>query len=166
MLRWIPAVLLSCLLLPAMSLHAYDNYDDIHSYVSGGLHHWSSNNSSAYGLKLNAGQQLNTFFAAEAQFAIGGKDTDTDTSLDRLFGLYGKFILPLDLFSPYAKLGVTSASLTTGDTSTREFELSYGLGAEFNITSRFYVDMEYMVYLDVAAMQLEGFTLGVGYKLP
>lgn len=165
MLRWIPAVLLSCLLLPAATLHAYDNYDDIHSYVSGGLHHWSSNNSSAEGLKIRFGQQLNTFAGVEAHFAIGGEDSETDTSLDRLFGLYGKFIMPLDLFSPYVKLGGTYASLSVADASTSEFELSYGLGAEFKITPRFYLDLEYMVYQDTAAMQLEGFTLSVGYKL-
>lgn len=166
MLRWIPAFLLSCLLLPATTLHAYDNYDDIYSYVSGGLHHWSSNDSSAQGLKIRFGQQLSTFVGAEVHFAIGGEDAETETSLDRLFGLYGKFIMPLDFFSPYAKLGGTSASMTTEDDTSSEFEISYGLGVEFTVTPRFYVDLEYMVYLDTAAMQLEGFTLGVGYKLP
>ncbi|MBE0506784.1 MAG: porin family protein [Marinospirillum sp.] len=166
MLRWIPAVLLSCLLLPATTLQAYDKYDDIYSYVSGGLHHWSSNDSSAQGLKVRFGQQLSTFVGAELHFAVGGEDAETETSLDRLFGLYGKFIMPLDFFSPYAKLGGTSASLSTAGENSSEFEISYGLGAEISVTPRFYVDLEYMVYLDTAAMQLEGFTLGVGYKLP
>ncbi|SFX24217.1 outer membrane beta-barrel protein [Marinospirillum alkaliphilum] len=166
MLRWLPAVLLGWLVVPLASLYAYDDYDAIHSYVSGGLHHWSSEDSSAQGLKIRFGQQLNAFVGAEMHFAIGGEDPDTETSLDRLFGLYAKFILPLDSFSPYVKLGGTSASLSTAGESSSDFEMSYGLGAEFNITDRFFVDLEYMVYLETATLELEGFTLGIGYRLP
>lgn len=166
MLRWISAVLLSGLLLPFSSVYAYDNYDEIYSYVSGGLHQWNSDEASAEGLKIRFGQQLSTFVGAEVHFAVGGEDAEAEASLDRLFGLYGKFILPLDFFSPYAKLGATSASMTVAEESSSEFEISYGLGTEISVTPRFYVDLEYMVYLETAAMQLDGFTLGVGYKLP
>ncbi|GLR62999.1 outer membrane beta-barrel protein [Marinospirillum insulare] len=167
MFRWLPAVLVGCLLLPnAGQIYAYDDYSEIHGYVSGGLHHWTSDDSSAEGLKIRFGQQLTSFIGAEAQFAIGGEDSETEVSLDRLFGIYGKFGLPLGMFTPYAKLGMTSASLKAADESTSEFEMSYGVGSEFNLTSRFYVDLEYMVYLDTADLELEGFTFGIGYKLP
>lgn len=167
MFRWLPAVLVGCLFLPTTSkLYAYDNYDAMYSYVSGGLHHWTSDDSSAEGLKLRVGQQLNAFIAAEAHFALGGEDSDTDVSLEHLFGIYGKFVLPLNAFNPYAKLGVTSAKLEAEGVSNSEFEMSYGLGAELNLTPRFYVDLEYMVYLDTTELELDGFTLGIGYKLP
>lgn len=167
MSRWLPAVLVGCLFLSTTSkLYAYDDYSAVHSYISGGLHHWSSADSSADGLKVRFGQQLTPFIGAEAHFAIGGKDSTTDASLERLFGLYGKFLLPLSVFNPYAKLGVTSASLEVADASTNEFEMSYGVGAEFNVTSRFYADLEYMVYLDTEKLELDGFTFSIGYKLP
>lgn len=168
MFRWLPAVLVGCLLLPTTGkLYAYDEYSDIYSYVSGGLHHWTSDDSSADGLKLRFGQQLTPFIGAEVQFAIGGEDSSTEVSLDRLFGIYGKFVLPLDTINPYIKLGMTSASMKIADgESTSDFEMSYGLGAEINVTPRFFVDLEYMVYLDTAKLELDGFTLGIGYKLP
>ena len=106
MFRWVPAVLVGCLLIPATGkLYASDDYSQIHSYIGGGLHHWSSQNSSANGVKVHFGQQLNSFVSAEAHAGTGGKDSATDVSLDRLFGLYGKFALPLELISPYVKLG-------------------------------------------------------------
>lgn len=167
MVRWLPTALVGCLLFPAVGqLYAADDYSEIHSYVSGGLHHWSSDDSSADGLKIRFGQQLNTFVGIEGHFAIGGEDSATGISLDRLFGVYGKFILPLDMFSPYAKLGMASASLKAPEGSQSEFEMGYGIGTEIKINPRFYVDLEYMVYLDTADMQLDGFTLGIGYKLP
>lgn len=167
MFRWLPAVLVGCLLLPTTGkLYAYDDYSEIHGYISGGLHHWSSEDSSADGLKIRFGQQFTPFIAAEAHFAIGGEDSATQVSLDRLFGIYGKFVLPLDMFNPYAKLGMTSASVKQDDESKSDFEMSYGVGTEINVTSRFFVDMEYMVYLDTAELELDGFTLGIGYKLP
>jgi len=167
MFRWLPAILVGCLLLPnAGKLHAYDDYDEIYSYVSGGLHHWSSDDSSAEGLKIRFGQQLNTFVGAEVNFAVWGEDSATQTSLDRLFGLYGKFVLPLDMFNPYAKLGMTSVSLKTEEETNSEFEISYGLGAEINVTSSFFIDLEYMVYSDTEELELDAFTLGIGYKLP
>ncbi|NLW05339.1 MAG: porin family protein [Pseudomonadaceae bacterium] len=147
-------------------LHASDDYSQIYSYVSGGLHHWSSQDSSADGLKVRLGQQLNTFVGVETHLAFGGKDSETKVSLDRLFGLYGKFALPLGPLSPYAKLGVTSASLKEEEGKKSEFEMSYGVGTEINFTSRFYADLEYMVYLDTEKLELDGFTLGIGYKLP
>lgn len=167
MFRWLPAVLIGCLFLPITGkLYAYDDYSEIYGYVSGGLHHWSSDDSSAEGLKLRFGQQLTPFIGAEVQFALGGEDSDTETSLERLFGIYGKFGLPLGAFTPYAKLGMTSASIKEAEETTNDFEMSYGLGAEMNITSRFFFDLEYMVYLDTAKLELDGFTLGIGYKLP
>lgn len=167
MFRWLPAVLVGCLLLPtAGKVYAYDDYSEIHSYISGGLHHWSSDDSSAEGLKLRFGQQLTPFIGAEVHFALGGEDSKTEASLDRLFGIYAKFVLPLDAFNPYAKLGMTSASIKTADETASDFEMSYGVGAELNITSRFYIDLEYMSYLDTAKLELSGFTLGLGYKLP
>ncbi len=168
MFRWLPTTaLVGCLLLPtAGTLHAADDYNEIYSYVSGGLHHWSSSESSADGLKIRFGQQISTFVGLEGHFAIGGEDSKTSESLDRLFGVYGKFILPLDNFGPYVKLGMTSASVKTAEESKSEFEMSYGIGTEININPRFFIDLEYMVYLDTTKLELDGFTLGVGYKIP
>lgn len=167
MFRWLPAILVGCLLLPTTGkLYAYDDYSEIYSYVSGGLHHWTSEDSSADGLKIRFGQQLTPFIAAEVHFALGGEDTKTEASLDRLFGIYGKFGLPLSNFTPYAKLGMTSASIKEAEETTSEFEMSYGVGAELNITSRFFVDLEYMSYLSTTKLELDAFTLGIGYKLP
>lgn len=167
MFRCLPTVLVGCLLLPtAGTLHAADDYSEMYSYVSGGWHHWSSDDSDADGAKVRFGQQLTPFIGVEGHLGLGGKDSDTDTSLERLFGIYGKFILPLELISPYIKLGVTSASVEKEDESTSDFDFSYGIGTEINISPKFFIDLEYMVYLDSTKLELDGFTLGVGYKLP
>lgn len=166
MQRWLPVAIL-CGLLPLTAVQAaYDDYDDIHTYVSGGLHHWTAGDSSAEGLKFRLGQQLSTFVAAEVHFAAGGEDTDSETSLERLFGLYGRFSLPLDRFTPYFKLGIASASLSVAGDTSSEFEMGYGLGAEFSVSERFFIDLEYMKYMETTALELDGFTLGIGYRLP
>ena len=153
------------LLLPGVSAQAfYDEYEDIYSYVSGGLHAWSSDGASAEGLKVRFGQRFNTFVAAEMHFATGGEDSDEEVSLERLFGLYAVFMVPLDAFTPYVKLGLNSATLDDAGESTSEMEVGYGLGVSFDLTDQVFVDLEYMVYLETADMELEAFTLGVGYK--
>jgi len=166
MKRWMAAGLLMLVgCLPFTAVQAfYDEYDDAYSYVSGGLHFWDSDDASAEGLKVRFGQQLNTFVGAEMQLAFGGEDSDADVSLERLFGLYATFSLPLDAFKPYAKLGLNSATLDVGGENNSEFEVGYGLGVAFDVTDQVFVDLEYMVYLETAELELEGFTLGVGYK--
>lgn len=167
MSRWLITLLIGGLfIVPSATVYAQDDYSSIYSYVGGGLHHWSTNNSSAEGLKLRFGQSLSPFLGAEVQLAIGGEDSETEVSLERMFGLYGKFSLPLDALSFYAKLGLTSAAIEVAAETETEFEIGYGLGVEVNLNKRFYLDFEYMSYLDTATMELEGFTFGLGYKLP
>lgn len=153
------------LLLFSGSALAHDNYDDIFAYFKGGLHHWKSGDISEEGLKLAFGQQLTPFVSAEGHFALGGEDKESETRLDRLFGMYARFNLPLDYFNPYAKFGFTSASLKTADSSSSEFEFSYGIGLEISVNERLFFDFEYMSYLDTTELELEAFTLSLGYKL-
>lgn len=155
-------VLMLFLSTPAL---AYDDYSDIYTYFKGGIHFWDSDNINETGLKLAVGQQLGTFMGVEAHFAMGGEDSDTKTKLEHLFGLYGKANLPLAAFNPYAKLGFTSASMKYADSSSSEFEFSYGLGVEVSATPNVFVDLEYMVYMDTSDLELNAFTLSVGYKL-
>ncbi|WP_404417250.1 outer membrane beta-barrel protein [Marinospirillum sp.] len=166
MKRWMASGLLTlAFFLPFATAQAfYDEYDDIYSYVSGGLHSWNSGEASAEGLKIRFGQQLSTFVGAEMHFALGGEDAEAEVSLDRLFGLYATFSVPLDSFRPYGKLGLGTASLSEAEETTSELEIGYGLGAAFFLTDQVFVDLEYMVYLETAEMELEGFTLGAGYK--
>lgn len=169
MKRWLASGLLTLIVcLPFATAQAfYDEYDDIYSYVSGGLHIWNDGNDSALGGKFSFGQQLNRFAGAEIQLAVGGSN-DQDVTLDWLFGGYGRFKLPLDRFTPFAKLGLTAVSLGEGDTSTTDFGLGYGLGAELRLTQAFYIEVEYMSYLAADAenvdVDLDALTLGLGYK--
>lgn len=163
MLRFISSFLL--LLLLSTPAVAYDDYEDIYGYFKGGIHHWKAADINAEGLKLAFGQQLTPFAGVEAHLAMGGEDKESSTKLDRLFGLYGKFNLPLGYFNPYAKLGFTSASLTEADATASEFEMSLGVGVELSITDKVFFDFEYMSYLDTAELELDAFTLSLGYKL-
>ncbi|MFK7159807.1 porin family protein [Marinospirillum sp. MEB164] len=158
--------LCSLLLLPTTgSALNYDQYDDLYAYFSGGLHSWSEevSDASAEGLKVRFGQQLTSFVAVEAHLAFGG--SDEDVSLDRLFGLYAQFGLPLNYFTPYAKVGMTSVSLSDGDNTRSDFEFGYGVGAELNITRQFFIDLEYMRYLETDDVDMDAFTLSLGYRL-
>ncbi|SFC15194.1 Opacity protein [Marinospirillum celere] len=169
MKRWIASGLLSLtLLLPLAKAQAfYDEYNDIYTYAGGGLHIWNDGGDSALGFKLRFGQHLNTFVGAEVQLGHGGTN-DNDVGLDWLFGGYARFALPLGHFTPFAKLGLTAASLQVADTSTTDFGLGYGLGVEFDLPRAFYLDIEYMSYMaadaDNVETDLDALTLGVGYK--
>lgn len=153
------------LFLSTPALAYYDDYSDMYTYFKGGIHFWDSDDVNETGLKLGVGQQLGTFLGVEAQFGMGGEDKDTKTKLERLFGLYGKANLPLGAFNPYAKLGFTSASMEYEEGSNSEFEFSYGIGVEVSATPNVFVDLEYMVYMDTDDLELNAFTLSVGYKL-
>ena len=169
MKRWIASGLLTLVLfLPLTTAQAfYDEYDDIYSYVSGGLHIWNDGDDSAMGGKASFGQQLNTFVGAEVQLATGGTN-EQEATLDWLFGGYARFTLPLGRFTPFAKLGLTAISLGDGEESETDLGFSYGLGAEFGLPRSFYLDIEYMSYLAADAegvdTDLDALTLGVGYK--
>lgn len=143
---------------------ASDDYSDIYTYVAGGLHHWSSGDASAEGLKLTFGQQFSPYMAAEVQMGFGGKDDAQDLSLERMFGVYGKFSLPLDKLSIYGKLGLSSVAVKEADTTNDEFEVSYGVGAQMSFNPNFYVDLEYMSYVDTGTLEMDGFTFSLGYK--
>lgn len=166
MKRWKALFILSLALFLNASLAQalYDEYDDFYTYAGGGLHFWDAAEADAVGLKLRLGQQLGTFVGAEMQFAMGGEDKTTDVSLERLFGFYATFGVPLERLRPYAKLGLNTVSLETAGVSNSEFEVGYGLGVAIDLNPRVFLDLDYMMYLETADVELSGFTLGAGYR--
>ncbi|WP_162299749.1 outer membrane beta-barrel protein [Marinospirillum perlucidum] len=169
MKHWIAAggLLLSVLLVAAPAQAYYDDYSDVYRYAGGGLHMWNNGDGSAMGAKLHYGQQLDAFVGAEAQLGIAGS-TEEEITMDWLFGGYLRFTLPLNGFTPFAKVGLTSVSLNDGDTSTTDFGWGYGLGFEFDLPYSSYASIEYMSYLTADAegvdTNLNALTLGAGYK--
>ncbi|MBI5919265.1 MAG: porin family protein [Nitrosomonadales bacterium] len=99
----------------------------------------SKNSDFIYGGLL--GYQLNKSFAVEGQFTGVGsvKDAAGNKSKGDALSLTGVGFLPLnDSFSLYGKLGVASVKTTTaaglGVTGVSRTGLTYGIGAQYNVT--------------------------------
>jgi opacity protein-like surface antigen len=114
--------------------------------------------SAIHPLALGArgGIELNPYLAVEARYASGFKsDSGTasgfiyDLDLNYLYGGYVKGTVPLHFVSPYVLLGYTRGKETA---TIRQFGLSdsavaggfsYGVGADFPITSAVRVNAEW-----------------------
>lgn len=113
--------------------------------------------------KILAGYQINRHFAAELGYVDFGEVNasgpgGTASIQSHAFDLVGLGILPLgNRFSVYGKLGVYHATsdarirtaLLNADASDDATDLTFGLGASFDITPRFALRGEWQRYSDV-----------------
>lgn len=87
-----------------------------------------------------------------------------------MFGVYVKPRVTIDSFELFGRLGYADTRLkpTAGGFSAKETssgsDWSYGLGANFNISPRAHVGLDYMRYYNKDDTKIEGVTLGLGYR--
>lgn len=126
-----------------------------------------------------AGMFLNPNFSAEVRLGTGLGDDDItdnvfdgDLALDYFYGVYARGGLPVtEMFYPYAIVGYTWGrfdlspfeDVDLGGTTT-EHDVSYGVGADFNLSPRFTINVEYLQWLDRTAGELDGFSLGISSR--
>ncbi len=120
------------------------------------------------------GKNFNENFSGEIRAGIGiGDDsvdvfgTDVDVELDSMFGAYVRGgIHAAESFFPYVVLGYTRGEVTAsvsgfGSESESESDVSFGLGADVNVSEMFKINVEYMNYFDKDGAEIDGFSIGI-----
>jgi len=118
------------------------------------------------------GASFNDNISAEARLGFGVGDDSVDgikVELDNLYGVYVRGGIPAgEVFYPYAILGYSKAKGTASgfgvSVSDSESDLSYGVGADFNVNETFKINAEYMSYVDKDDFELTGFSVGVAFS--
>lgn len=118
------------------------------------------------------GTNWNENFSGELRVGLGiGDDTvqlfgeDVDIQLNNFIGAYVKGGAQVnEVFYPYAILGLTrgeaEASVPGFSVTESETDVSFGLGADFNVSESLTLNLEYMNYYDKDSAELSGFSLG------
>ena len=106
-------------------------------------------------LGIRGGYYFNKYFSAEGRLGFGVSD-DTEggfkVELDNIIGIYAVGHWPLsDQFQLYGLIGYSRIEITgsdpTGSESDDDGGLSYGVGAEFDMTNNWSLGVEYTSYL-------------------
>ena len=136
-------------------------------------------------LAVRGGYYFNKYFSVEGRLGFGvGDDTKTVSTapqedikieIDYMLGVYAVGHLPLsDRFQLYGLVGYTKGELTatliqTGESSSDDdSDLSYGVGAEYDMTNNWSLGLEYTAYFDGASFEdvkydVNGFAVFVNY---
>jgi opacity protein-like surface antigen len=140
-------------------------------------------------LRIRAGVPLNRYFALELQGSLGlssdsqsvvieylGVDVDTDieVKLDTTVSALLKARAPLgDRFAVFAQLGFSRVDLSydirasaedvveTDSDSGSETDISMGLGAEFRMTERLWLNADYLQLLDKSGVEISALNIGL-----
>jgi opacity protein-like surface antigen len=130
-------------------------------------------------LVAKVGTKINPYFSAELRAGFGVADetaTVDDFSgkieIDYLVGGYGVLGIPNETpVYPYVVLGFTKGELTASVTgpggsasaSASESDISYGIGANFDINNNIQMNAEYMNYIDKDGAEISGISVGASY---
>jgi outer membrane autotransporter protein len=134
-------------------------------YVGGDALFWEldadgGGKRDSVGLRLNGGVQFNDYFAVEGHLGTGGSDGSAE--LDSLAGAYAKGILPVSReFRLYGLLGATEVDVARGGS---ESDVSYGGGAEFDLTPNLALGADYMRYLDKSDYTFDATSVGLTFR--
>ncbi|QJQ96145.1 MULTISPECIES: porin family protein [Halomonadaceae] len=133
-------------------------------YIGGDAMFWDLNpdrgpSRDDVGLRLRGGAQFNDYFALEGH--VGGGGSDGPAELEYLVGAYAKGILPIaDEVRLYGLAGLTEVDFDIDRTSG----LSYGAGAEFDLTPNLALGADYMRYLDKSDYTFDAASVGLRYR--
>ena len=129
--------------------------------------------ASPTGLELKFGTYVSDRAAFEGRLVMGmGDDSinisgfDVDIELDRAISLFLKGDLPLSSTANlYGLIGFTKGKITASvpgfSFSVDDSGLSYGVGAEAELSNDVYVSGEYVFYLSEDTYDYSGFNLGL-----
>lgn len=103
------------------------------------------------GLGVRGGYYFNKYFSVEGRLSFGVSDDTVQgetVELDSLFGIYAVGHWPLsDQFQLYGLIGGSKLEVKAPQGSEDDSGLSYGVGAEFDMTNNWSLGVEYTSYL-------------------
>jgi len=119
-------------------------------------------------LKILGGYQFNRNLAAEAGYTDFGKTSSGGTEVKATaWEGVGVGILPIgDRFGVFGKAGFFWGETKSGGTSSDSVELTYGVGAHFDITRNLRLRGEWQKYTDVGdgATDIDVLSVGVVFR--
>ena len=131
-------------------------------------------------LAVKAGAQLSDFLAVEARVGFGAGDDSISLGGDKLtlevdnyISAYIKPTLPVgERFAVYALAGVTRSKLEmkasiggmSGSDTDSQTDLSYGVGADLNLSTNSFVSVEYARLLNGDDYDLDALSIGLGFR--
>lgn len=124
---------------------------------------------------LRGGTFINKNFSVEGRFGFGLGDgsvtysgVPVDLAVDSLFGAYALGHLPINkVMSIYGAIGYTSGELTATVPGTTiavtesDSGMSFGLGADFNVSEKMAINVEYMNYLNETGYTFSALAVGL-----
>ena len=93
----------------------------------------------------------------------------TELKLDKPLGAYLRFGVVSDKgVFPYIVTGITrwtrsDLEVASGHLSDSDSDVSYGIGADFDVADDAKINVEYMDYVDGAEMETSGFSFGASW---
>ncbi|WP_144401600.1 porin family protein [Isoalcanivorax pacificus] len=131
-------------------------------------------------IAIKAGAQLSDYLAVEARVGFGAGDDSASEGpakltieVDNYISAYIKPTMPLgERFSVYALAGVTRSKIkgeitgvvpATSDTDSQT-DLSYGVGADLNLSTNSFVSVEYARLLNGDDYDLDALSVGLGFR--
>jgi opacity protein-like surface antigen len=135
-------------------------------------------------LGVRGGYYFNNYFSVEGRFGFGvGDDTqtvsvflpgigtftgDATVELDNMFGVYAVGHIPLTKqFQLYGLVGLTQGEITASvngfSVSEDDSDLSFGVGAEFDMTPNMSLGIEYTSYITEDAYDVDGLGISFNY---
>jgi opacity protein-like surface antigen len=102
-------------------------------------------------------------FAAEGMLAFG-TSSDNNVEVKNAFGLFLKPKYDFGNLEAFARLGWVRSEVEVGSFSDDDSDFAYGVGLNYNFNPRTYVGADYMRYFDKDGVQVDGFTISIGYR--
>lgn len=126
---------------------------------------------NSLGLRLVAGMKLDDYLAVELHGATGGSDSNygLDIELDYLVGGFLKGIVPLGesarLFGllGYSEVKITASGYGLSE-SGRDDDISFGAGAEFDVSDNLAISADITRYLSKSDYDLDAYSVGLRYR--
>ena len=130
------------------------------------------------GLIIRGGYFFNKHFSLEGRLGFGIGDDQQDVfgfpvkvEIDNMFGIYGVGHLPVsERVDLYGVIGYSQGEATAtvvgipgATASDDDSDLSFGVGADFLITDKFSLNIEYMSYLSKSEFDTDALSLGVNF---
>jgi len=164
------AAALALVAAPSQVLAQQSKVDTI--YVGLDVHGWRFNPDrgsswSDIGIRGRAGYQFLDQIAAEVHLATGGSDRANGVRLemDLLAGVFLRGDIPLSrYFSLYGLLGVSYLDYTVARSSEDETSISFGLGADYQLTGNTYLSADYIRYVNDSDFDYDAFNVGARWR--
>ena len=132
--------------------------------------------SPAGAMRVIVGADLAPTLALEGMAAFGTYEGSLAISgilikgkLDTLYGIYLKPKTKIsDVIEVFGRVGFASAKMTATAPgvaiTTSGNDLSYGVGASFNVAKNASIGLDYMSYYNKTGVSVNGMTLNIGFK--